>query len=240
MNDFFENLIWHNDLDNNHYFTFTENNYTGIVDSHQNVIIPPNYLTILETSIINSEKAGWASRPYKHFLILENAEKKWSAFTIKKGVHLAGLFVKIRIINNTFYFLDTNEAIWTLDYYSEDFKPANYDSINHAFRHNELDQKRDVVFKKYADKYANQFISQFVDTASEKELIKLVCYNSIENPFIIHDHIETWIDENENNTADTIILLKYLESVILSNKASDKKIKLLLEDTQKKINETVL
>ncbi len=124
-------------------------------------------------------------------------------------------FVKLKKVNGTYYFIDEDNNIWELDYYTEDFIPAKYDSIEHAFRHRELSKTADIYFVKYMEKYPDSFISQYTDNEDEKNSIKSICDNtfessfSFENPFIIFDHIKDLIDD-EDYKEETLLLLKYL------------------------------
>ncbi|WP_300977753.1 hypothetical protein [Flavobacterium sp.] len=246
LNDF----IWYDDKNNNHYFTFIENGLIGVKDCNQKIILQPNYINILETDVFRTEIGGWGQRPGKPFLILLNQKKAWGGYHIKNDTFLDKTFIRIKEVNGTFYFIDEENNIYELDYYTEDFIPAKYDGIDHAFRHQELNKTFDVCFLNYIEKYPDIFITKYTDSVEEKQAIKSICDNtfessfSFENPFIIFDHIQDLI-EDEEFKEEALLLLKYIDR-ILSPKVCDKNVKYhknykkLWLNTQKLIDELVI
>lgn len=241
------NLIWLDDEHGNHYFTFIENELIGVKDSNQKTIIQPNHFKIVETGIMNREIAGWNRRPSKDFLVLLDQKKIWFVYHLKNNKYLDKTFVRTRKVNGSFYFIAEDTSIWELDYYTEDFIPAKYNSIEHGFRHGELSRKADTTFVNYLEKYPDNFISQYTDTEDEKNSIKSIyenifeSYISFDNPFSIFEDIKK-LKDDEDYKEETLLLLKYLNKILLPIN-DNKKVKYhkyykkLWLDTQKLIND---
>ena len=229
MNKLCDTIILYDDIGENHLYIIRENDFFGVRDAKNTIIIPPIYFNIDVCGIMNFDMAGWGKRPYKYFFLLQNSNKNWLIYNVKTAKYLEKKFLSKRIINTIPFFKDENNDFWVLDYYTESTIPATYDAINNAFIHKHLDSKKDILFKEYADRYFMNFVSQFIHP-KEQNLIRSLCYDSIEKPELIFENLYT--NYLEGKYKEVLVLSEYLEKLILSKTKIDKKLESILQKTK--------
>lgn len=214
-----ENIIFFDKRENNHYYTFKNEKFTGVIDSFKNIILEAQYFKILYYNLFDKSK----KKAEKEILLLETTDRKWIVYYLKKKTFLKNIFDKIKIINNQPYFVDQNKNIFVIDFDNEDFIPATFDIIRYGFTHKYLKHKVDLDFEEYSNKYFENFISKYTTNNYHKQLIKSVCCDSIENPRIVYNHLDLFFDKRRDN--DSIILWKYFEQIVFSQPKIDKELK---------------